>query len=352
MGGILSILIAILILIFLISKRDKHLFWDKQPVMRTYGDKIGIIGSNTSFNIKIVNPDMSLKLINTNVDEVYSLLNNNFSEYFNINSEFFNYIYNITGSINISLYDKDKVIGFIHSHPIVIDYNNSKIPFMYVDYLCIDKMYRSKDAAAIMIASLINKVGDKSMPFLFKRDSVRLPYLNMFKSRYYYDDIRKVGEKPIDTIRLLDKSDNLDKYLEYINKLFNRFKFKKLYSREDFIDIFIDKHIYKCYIISNNNGFETIVIGKANNFKWFGETYKTFDIDYILGELKNSGEIGDILKYRLKLDGYNFITAPHIANNIIFINENKLKKANTYYYYTYNYNLPMIEQHDCCFNIN
>jgi len=71
-----------------------------------------------------------------------------------------------------------------------------------------------------------------------------------------------------------------------------------------------------------------------------------------LGELKNSGELGEILKYKLKQEGYNFITAPHIANNIIFINENKLKKANTYYYYTYNYNLPMIEQRDCCFNIN
>lgn len=349
------LLIIILLIALLILSKEKHTFWDKQPVMRNYNNRIGIIGVNNKFAIKLKDNDLDIKITNSNFDEIYKFLDRNFSNNFNINYNFFKSIYHINGCINITLYKGHNVIGFIHSHPIRVKYNDTDIDFMYVDYLCIEKKFRNQNAAVVLISSLINSVNNIKMPFIFKKDTYPLPFSYILKSYYYYNDMNDISIKPdnISNIKYLS-NDNIDKYFQYTNDLMNRYQLRKLYNYNEFKRVFLEEKILEYYIIENKNttNNDTIVIGKKNKYNYLGQEYVSFDTDMILGDLEDCKNIWNELSNILKINGYNFITIPHIASNIVFIQKNNFQKANSFYYYTYNFDLPLIPNHDFCFNLN
>lgn len=344
--------ISILILLSLIiTKKPTHDFWDKQPVMKNYHSTnlFKNIGTNPIFRFKT---DGLVIKKTSDISVIYNFINSNFNKYFCINSDCFSEIYNKPNSRNIGIWEKDKLIGFIHSHTIDFKYRKHDIVFEYVDYLCVDKEYRKQNIASILIGSLINSYSDKSTSFLFKKDQYRLPIKHIVQSQYYYAEIDKL-KKPegydSNTLKIIKISlENHEIFYRYINNELDKYVFRHLYSIEEFKKLFLGG-IYRLIIIENPNSEYTIIIGKDNKFKWDGKYYNTFDIDIVLGYIGSNN-----LVYKIKEilgEDYRYITMPDIGRNMEIMGDS-FSGANKMYYYTYNYNMPKIDNIDFGFNLN
>ncbi len=360
---LLILLVAIISLIFVSRLKFKHNFWDKQPVMREYSSDTDIIGTNCKFNINITDKEIKLIENDLNFDIIWKFLDEEFSEHLHINKEFFRYQYDISGALNISLYKNKNIIGFIHCHPINLEINGKNQVFGYVDFLCIKREHRNIDLATILICSVLNQTEDTSQPFIFKRDTSRLPFMPILESRYHYhiftneEKMKKTNLKNKSNrfIRKLDVTNDaeINKYLDYYNSLVGQFDLNKKMDLEELREMFIVRKVLNMYILKiDENEFETIIIGKDNKLDWFGKTLITFDIDNILGDMNNTKIQWDIFKKELLDSEYDFITVPFIGSNINFIIENKLQGANNYQYYFYNYKSNKFINEDFSFNIN
>ncbi len=371
----LFLIIPIIIIYIFMQVKHSHHFWDNQPVIRKYEGANGLIGLNGSFDFKIHDPSITINY-NYNFDKIHAFIDNEFSDNLHINKSFFKYHTDLSGALNISLLKDNNIIGFIHSHPVNIIIDTSEVMFMYVDFLCISKPYRTNDLALLLICSILNSVKDKKQPFLFKRDAVRLPFLPILKSRYHYDDLRSLENKlNNDDLRTVNQSidlqdvsgqvvennskndlsmnftelsiDNFDEHFKIIQNELNRYYFRRNFSLEEMKELLFNKKIIKCYFYKG-----LYILGKDNKLDWDNQTYNTFDIDYILGNIDDIQNKRLLFQQLLIKNNYQFATIPAVGKNINYIIENNLPGANKYYYYTYNYNCRLIQNHELSFNIN
>ena len=345
----LIIIISVTITILTSMYKIKHPFWDKQPVMRDKTTKVGLISKNPKFNIKL-KTNQKLHINNYSFNKIYSFLDKNFSNNYNINEIYFKYIFNKSNSYNITLTEDDNIIGFIHCDPIDIMYNNHKIKFNYVDYLCISPEHRKRYTATILIASIINMFS-RDTAFMFKIDKYKLPFQHILKSFYYVKDLRALKPKLQTNVERITPF-NFYKYYKYTNALLKRYKFRKHYTKKEFYEIFLKNKVLDMFIINTISGHKTIIIGKKNIYNNLSQIYNSFEIDLIIGEIRYTTDVYDILSKYLKNKGYSFISIASIGNNIQFIKNNNFVKSCPIYYYTYNYYIPYINANDCGFNIN
>ena len=165
--------------------RLKYGFWVMQPVFHVYdfGYMIkapGIINDYlpeknkyTNFkNIETIDYSMVtplrnqrfINLIRTNYlqnkDNIFSPQSQNITPYFNSHNDksFISFYNEETNMLNLkkgTIVEDSRVIGAITSRPIYIVINNgnkeSNFCAYYIDYLCVDKMYRKKGIAAQLI---------------------------------------------------------------------------------------------------------------------------------------------------------------------------------------------------------
>ena len=149
-------IILLLIVSLYFNSRSKHSFWDKQPVSRKKNDKYGLISINPIFNINLRNNYNFSENALTN--KTLSFINNHFSPYNKFQLDFLKNTLTLNTKMkihNIHLYDKNKLVGFIHAKPINIVVESIKINIFYVDFLCIHTDYRNKNLATFLIAKLI-----------------------------------------------------------------------------------------------------------------------------------------------------------------------------------------------------
>ena len=342
---IVSLFISILIVLVLATYRPKHIFWDNQPVMRTYSDTVGKIADIPRFQFNIDKKyNLAICVLEKNrLDEAYKLIYDHFSPYFKINSSFFYSNIGLSNSINICLNHSNTIVGFIHGRPIDIFYKNNKTSLIYVDYLCVASEFRNQDAATLLISSMLNS-NSNNQSYIFKIDSNRLPFLPVFNSNYYYKliensiNLDKELKKPISHFQDIEK-DKQSTIINTINQWLQKYNLYKLYSLEE-----LDK--YSIYVLENS---DLVIVGKPGNYTIFGQSYKSFDIDYIIGERYQDFYIfeNDMVK-----NGFELLTIPYIANNINIVREYQFRKANRYSYYLYNYKMPKLDKKEFMFNIN
>lgn len=349
-----SFIIIVILILFILkyNKLSNHNFWDKQIVMRKYYDKMQIIGKTPLIKV-ILKKNMKISIKNDNFNEVYNFLQQNFSNDYNIDVNYFKYTYFKKKAYNITLYNKNKIIGFMHSYPIEVNYLNVKKEIYYVDYLCVKKSFRLKNIASLLIATQLNAIKSRYQPFLFKIDFYRLPFQHIIKSKYYIKDI-KVDNKILlnDYLEYLN-SKNFNYIFNYVNNLLNKFELRKLYSKSEFCEIFLEKQILSLIIINNKKSkFKTIIIGKKNKYKFNNINYNCFEIDLILGEHRENIHVFNILSSFLKKYKYDYICIPFLGSNIKFIQDNNFEEGNKVYYYSYNLGFPEIKLEHFCFNIN
>jgi hypothetical protein len=349
---ILFLLFVILILIITIYFiKPKHLFWDYQPVMRSYDNYTNnIIGLNGSFKFNINDPTINIKN-DYDYEKIYNFINNEFSENLYINNDFFKYHHDLSGALNISLVKNNEIIGFIHSHPVKIVLDKKDLVFYYVDFLCIKKELRTNDLATLLICSILNSVSNKEQPFLFKRDSVKLPFLPILKSKYHYDEINEELDLKVDSSINLITKEVFEENYKLIENYLNQFYFRRKFTLEELNNLLFEKQIIKCYF-NYNKQYPLFIFGKNNKLDWGSKTYNTFDIDFILGDSIDLKKDRLELNKQLLKDNYNFVTIPAVGLNINYIIMNNLEGANNYYYYTYNFSTKLLKNSEICFNIN
>lgn len=347
------IVISLIILIVLVRFKITNPFWDKQPVMRHHIKRepfdSGIICKAPIFNIKLKS-NQKILLNNYSITKIKLFLQNNFSNNYNTNNNYLDYILRKKHAVNISLLEDNKIIGFIHSSPILVYIDKKLVKFKYVDYLCIDEKYRDNYMATILIASII-KVEKRTQPIMFKKDYSRLPYQHFISSNYYINDLRKLIPTVSKQIQELTPF-NFYKYYDYTNKLLERYHIKSLYTKREFFNLFLGKTLMNYIIVNNSNGNKTIIIGKKNIYRKDNIVLNCFEIDLIIGELRYLKAVNHELSNYLKLNGYNYICVAAIGSNIKFIKDNSYKKHSKVYYYTYNYCMPDIKASECVININ
>ena len=347
-------IIAIIIITACYFIRLKHNFWDKQPVMRDNKcDEIKVLGLIPNFIIKLNGSKIKFSKNISNLDEVYTFLNDNFNNDYNINYSYLKYCFNKTGAINISCYHDKTLIGFIHAQPMRIVFRKKLLNLYYVDYLCVEKSNRTKNLASLLISTLLNSYKNKKTIFLFKKDSYRLPYKYLLKTHYFYKDMRNVVPIKIENVyNLSDKAENANMIYNYYRKLISRFKMYNYIDRVEFSKIFIEHNKLDLYVINNENGIKTLVIGKKGVYKIWGKIENCFEIELILGEIRYSSEVDKILSNVLKNNGYNFYCLSNVGMNGKFIKDNKLRRSQRVFYYTYNLNLPKLKTSEFLVNLN
>lgn len=348
----IPIIIIFIVLVLSIKYKYRHQFWDKQPVMRDNIIKLGQIGVTPNFNIIIKNSFHKILINKVSVDKVIPFLKENFADDYKIDHNYLRYIYEKPGAINVCMLDNGNIIGFIHSAPLKINYNNRDIDFQYADYLCVKKNYRKDAIASVIIASFLKNMKSNVQPVLFKKEFFKLPFKPLINTNYYVKDLTKLKPDNINNNVVELNVYNFYKTYKYLNSLLKRYKFYKLYTKQELFEIFLEKKLMKLYIVKNISGFETIVIGKKNIYTIYNKIYNCFEIDYIIGELRYSKELYLNIANFLKNDGYNYISIPKIGGNSIFIEENNFIRGLKLYYYTYNYNIADLNLNDFCFNIN
>ena len=347
-------LLAIIILIICYFIRPKHKFWDKQPVMRNNKNKnIEIIGKIPRFRFRLNSYNIIFKSNNGNLDNTYEFLNNHFSKNYNLNYNYFKYCYLSQNVKNITAYQNNEIIGFIHSKPINVVFKTKLLQINYVDYLCVDRKQRNKNLASFLIAKLLYTFRNKNSIFLFKKDDYGIPYKSIVKTHYFYKDLRKIIPNKVENAYLLKRNNSKKhKVYEYYKKLVRKFTMYNYLTRKEFYNLYASNNSLDLFDIKNRNGKYTLVIGKKIIYKMADKFENCFEIDIILGDLSNCKELDDRLSNILKNEGYNYYCLSNLGNHGKFIRENALKRSGKVYYYTYNLNLPKFKKSKFIVNLN
>jgi hypothetical protein len=289
----------------------------------------GKIGYCPDFLIKTGNFKWGLS---KNPTKIIGFLNKNFSDSYKFPISIAENL--IENNRIITLENQDNIIGSISWEPITILVGGRQEFMYFVDNLCIDRNFRKKNLATLLISKLIKTICNKegsSVSFIFKIDRKPLPFQEITKSNYYYRDLFN----PLGS---------------------NDFLIKK---RDFKIDIYIQS--YSKYIKNANSGFSVFdydgieVYGRISKFKVLDKWKNVFDIDKInfFGEKtiidrKKWGEIEKKLKeYKIEL-----ITLPYIGYNQELIDKTNWTIANNVYWYFYNYSCPKISNKDFYVNFN
>jgi hypothetical protein len=314
--------------------------------MRMNAIKWTKLGKLPNFNI-IISPNMKI-MDNIELDKIIEFLNINFSSYLKLSNDNIKKYLLDSKSTNITLYELNNIIGFIHSRPINIIYNNNENELNYVEYLCVNKKYRGCNIAAIMIASLINNMNmkkeDNNRLYLFKKDGLEHKFLPFIRSKYFCLDLKNVNNTKKKIEYNIDIS--LD-YNEWNNKA-NEYKFARIMNEEEWNDEMI---IRKKYKIKMNNKIY-VIIGQKSKIK--EDNTNVFDIEYIYEtkDNKNVLNYNEWLEYLRECD-FEYITVNDIADymNILSV-IGEWKSGNEFQYYLYNGVCPLIDKSDIYFTIN
>tara|TARA_B110000211_G_C14081193_1_gene554587 strand:+ start:1341 stop:2384 length:1044 start_codon:yes stop_codon:yes gene_type:complete len=336
------IFIIIILILVLVIYKDRHLFWDAQPMMAKYETGIKIINVIPNFKIKFPNNAYMLKL-NDDIDSVFTFLNINYKNNYNINYNYFTRRYTSDGAQNITMYHNKNIIGFVQSIPTTVHYNGMVLEFNYIDYLMVDPSFKHKNISSILLGSIFNSYNNKKSIILFKKINERLPCQHIIKTQMYYKSLLSVLPVKIENIyNLRDEPLEIDNIFNYYGRLMERYSVRTYTDSALFAATYISTSEESIYVINNTNGYKTLVIGKKNIYKTANNIYNCFDIDLIVGELKYSEYINKTLSNILKQHGYDYYNITNIAHMSKYIKDVSMNTVKDLYYYVYNLASPEV----------
>ena len=166
-----------------LSIKEKHKFWEHQPVMqfdelRDGSSPEGVIQYPTKVKQEAYNLSAGFEWVDCDIKsndvwtDFYGLLANNYLDeantVFDISKEFLqwnlgSYGYFRTWHIGVYVKDSGKLIGFIAAVPLEILIRGNNVMIADVKFLCVDKRLRSKRLIPVLIKELTRRVQLKSV---------------------------------------------------------------------------------------------------------------------------------------------------------------------------------------------
>ena len=157
-------------------------WWQSQPVYPMFDTREwSPIG-----NIPKYIPDLNYTIYTFNIkyiDELLTFINNNYITGYKITK---NYLYRkiaLNNSISLVLMEKNVIVGFIYSCPIVI--NNYECG--YVDLMTVANNKRKNGLAKILISAITNYSNKKH--YIHKKDNNPLPFPFFYQTKHYTANI-------------------------------------------------------------------------------------------------------------------------------------------------------------------
>jgi hypothetical protein len=159
-------------------------FWKYQPIIPKKNQKpYTIIGNIPPF---IGTNNMELNIYRFNMkyfDDIFNFINNNYIRGYRLLPDYLRRKLAITNSHAFVLCDKQCIVGFIYSQPLLPTNLNIE-PMHYVDLLTILHSHRKKGYANILISAMANFAGT-SRVFIHKKDEKPLMFPYFYRSRHY-----------------------------------------------------------------------------------------------------------------------------------------------------------------------
>jgi len=345
------IILLILVIFLYFYPNSTHSFWDKQPVARIKQNKYGLIAINPVFNINL---RKKYNFSETGVtNKTLSFINNHFSLYNKFQLDFLKNTLTLNTKIkvhNIHLYDKNKLVGFIHAKPINMIIEAIKINIYYVDFLCIHAEYRKKNLATFLIAKLINNCHSKQV-FLFKKDNNPLPFNYINKTAYYYKkNINRISNGLLNKFNTSFK--NIETIYNFIISIKKEYTCYDNISLQQFKELYFNNKSKHIVVESKNNVIISVSIYVNNLFNDRNTIFKTLDIEYIYIKKKNL-EISTIIEYLGTICNNNTVlTCIDQMHNNYFIKKYNFNKGMNLYYHMYNYTInKQLKNSELSFNL-
>lgn len=237
---------------------------------------------------------------------------------------------------NIGLFDQDDLIGFIHGKPITINLNNQEIFCFYVDFLCINKKYRGKHLAPVLISNMAkNGFLEEYQVFIFKKEIYPLPFKYINQYSYYLLDVSQYLYKQPDFTNIIPLQENNAHqcYQFYLNKIKN-YQLKVDFSFEEFKHYFMGKHIFSFVRYDKSK-----IIGFISAFdsRFMIEKKKTcLQINCVLG---NPNLLFEKIYLHAKKNNFQYIMINNMGKNQDLITKYNFKKISNCFIHFYNFHL-------------
>lgn len=329
-----------------------HHFWSTQPVSFFYTFKIkdGIISDkrppkpikNNNYNLQRFTSD------DEKLEEIISLLNNNYSTTdnctYHYDNDYGKWIFKSEHGEKLNLYlsENSKIIGCITSRSTTLTVNGNKLRCLYVDNLCIDKNYRQKGIAPILISHMSNSGYDMGYNlFIYQKEGHQLPYKSIaLNENTIYELIKyNLGDYKLEELN--------DSNLKQVHDFFNNyFKGKDNYLEFSFTEFchYFKNNWTKTYLEFKNNQIINLIVTCNANYQI--EKKPVIEIPYML--ITEDPQIIFVQKVfnQCFLDGFRLICNKSKKNQHMFLN---LKAKNTFtsFIYMYNYHImrPLTNHH-------
>jgi len=385
-------IIILFIILFFIYIRLKYKFWAIQPVFHFYDiyywfKNVGIINKelpkkNKYTNFTNIETNHFEKISNKQLKQFIFLIQNNYLKngdnnfdpqinnivpYFTGNNHicFFSFYYekNLLEDIkNKTTINDKKLIGAITSRPLSVwinnnNNNNNTFDVYYVDYLCVDKMYRKKNIAPQLIQTHEYNQSHQNKKIsvsLFKREDVLTGIIPICVYSTYGFNMKNwttPNPIPIPFSLLSGDQQNLYYLYNFIKDIKDAKDTKKKWKLiilpqiSNLLELVKTKNIYIQFIITKN---------EIKSVYFFRKTCTSLNKDKkiislfasIQGDITNELFINGF-KYSLssivKKDIFHYLSIEDISDNNIIINNLKIKtnpeiiSPTAYFFYNFAY---------------
>eukprot|EP00761_Pharyngomonas_kirbyi_P003542 gb/GECH01003546.1/.p1 GENE.gb/GECH01003546.1/~~gb/GECH01003546.1/.p1 ORF type:complete len:444 (+),score=121.89 gb/GECH01003546.1/:1-1332(+) len=387
-----------------LSQKQKHKFWNTQPVPQTEKEKVQDIGPIENKTLEDVRKEplplpkgyewTELDIMNDDTAEkIYTLLEGHYVEdsdamfRFAYPIEFLRWALTPPGflqnwHIGVQTSESHKLVAFISAVPATISAFNDSRKMVEINFLCVNKQLRSKRLAPVLIKEITRRVNLQNIWQAIYTAGVVLP-TPITSSTYWHRSLNppklvsvnfssipqrfrrfqkpmeqlkryyKLPDKPtVSGIRELKKED-VPQVRDLVQKYLDQFKIHLEFSEEDFAHWLLPREgVIRSYVVENNNhkitdffSFYILPSSIIGNPK-----YKVLNAAYSFYNVATSMPFETLIQNALikakQLDMDVFNALDLMENKQIFENLKFGIGDGSLHYYLFNYKMPSIEPQD------
>jgi hypothetical protein len=340
------IVLTCVLLYYVYNNNKDHLFWNSSQPIYDVLRQNGIIKDVVDLQIVELNNDMEMIEFNkNNINTFINFINKHFDQYIIHTND---YIY-FNGGDKYKMYGLKKnneLIGTILGKYTTIIVENNSYKSIYVDYLCINKKYRDKHYAPILISFIIQNMKNDNYPTAFYRlDNTKHHFKHFYLTSYYYYDLTnksKINKRKLSGVDviILNKHNNdlIIELYEYYIKCINIFDVYEKITLDQFT-LKLKNNISNTIIFQMNNdiiGFITYLDVEYNIF------YKKSNILEIYYYIFTDNKYSEYINHNFidnVPDNFNYIYLLNNYYNNYLVQYLNMIETDKSYFYLYNYYL-------------